>query len=285
METSSVARKWTGRFIAGQNLEDCLEVAARLAASGFRSSLDHLGENVSSAAEADQARACYEQALHALSGMDLGATISVKLTQLGLDLSQELCFDHARRLCLRAAEAGSRVEFDMESSEYTDRTLAIVERLHAETGCVRAVVQAYLYRTEQDIERLNRLRVPVRLCKGAYSEGPSVAFPSKADVDRNYVRLTELLLDGGADPALATHDPAMIEAAKQHARRTGRSSDAYEFQMLYGVRRDLQEQLRASGYRVRLYVPYGDAWYPYFMRRLAERPANAIFILKNLFRH
>ncbi len=256
----------------------------RLGESGFLSSLDHLGENVNSTAEAELARAAYEAALQAIAGHRLGATVSVKLTQLGLDFAEALCLQHARVLCQLAQRLGTRVEFDMESSEYTERTLNLVERLHAETGSVRAVVQAYLHRTAADVRKLNALGAPVRLCKGAYSEPPAVAMASKRDVDRNYLNLSRLLLEEGRHPALATHDEAMVEGILEHAARIGRKAPDFEFQMLYGVRRDLQERLRGAGYRVRLYVPYGDAWYPYFMRRLAERPANVVFIARNLVR-
>jgi len=284
METSSLAQRLTRRFVAGQTLNECLQVAIRLRERGFLSSLDHLGENVSSAGEAGLARAAYEEALRALAGNGLGATVSVKLTQLGLDVAEPVCLEHARALCQIAQRLGTRVEFDMESSEYTERTLRLVERLHEETGSVRAVVQAYLHRTVDDVRRLNALGVPVRLCKGAYSEPPAVALASKREVDRNYLDLSRLLLEEGRIPALATHDEAMVEGALEQAARIGRQAGEYEFQMLYGVRRDLQERLRGGGHRVRLYVPYGDAWYPYFMRRLAERPANVVFIARNLMR-
>lgn len=284
METSATAALLTRRFIAGKTLEDVLAVVRRLHQQGFRASLDHLGENVWSEAEAAEARAAYESALQALASLGLGATISVKLTQIGLDLGEELCLNNARRLVELARLTGARVEIDMESSGYTASTLRIVEHLHGETRSVRAVIQAYLYRSEQDIRRLNSLRVPVRLCKGAYDEPPDVAMASKAAVDANYRKLARILLEEGEDPAIATHDPAMVRDALDFARGNGRDASTFEFQMLYGVRRDLQEQLRSEGWRVRLYVPYGVAWYPYFMRRLAERPANVFFIARNLLR-
>ncbi len=284
METSSIASQLTRRFIAGQTLQAVLPIVERLHERGIQTSLDHLGENVSSVEDAIHARVAYEDALQALSSLKVEATISVKLTQIGLDLGTELCLENARRLARLAQQTGTRVEFDMESSEYTDRTLQIVETLHAETGSVRAVLQAYLYRTEADVARLDSLRVPVRLCKGAYNEPAAVAIPQKKEVDKNYRNLVRWLLDEGTDAAIATHDPVMIEAALAHASHHGYSPKAFEFQMLYGVRRDLQERLRADGYRLRLYVPYGNAWYPYFMRRLAERPANLLFIAKNFFR-
>lgn len=284
METSNSASVFTRRFIAGRDLEDALKVASGLEPRGFRVSLDHLGENVASEADASKAREDYEAALGALATLGIGATISVKLTQLGLDLDESACLSNARKLAELAKSTGTRVEIDMEASAYTAATLRIVERLHAETGGVRAVIQAYLYRSEEDIRRLNGIGAPVRLCKGAYDEPASVAMPAKADVDSNYLRLAQLLLADGIDPAFATHDPAMIAGTLESARLRERSQAEFEFQMLYGVRRDLQEQLRAEGWRMRLYVPYGDAWYPYFMRRLAERPANVFFIARNLLR-
>lgn len=284
METSATAALLTRRFIAGKTLEDVLAVARRLHQQGFRASLDHLGENVGSEAEAAEARAAYESALQALASLGLGATISVKLTQIGLDLGADVCLNNARKLANLARLTGAKVEIDMESSAYTESTLRIVEQLHEETRSVRAVIQAYLYRSEQDIRRLNSLRVPVRLCKGAYDEPPEVAMASKAAVDSSYRKLARILLEEGEDPALATHDPAMLRDALDFVRSNGRDASRFEFQMLYGVRRDLQEQLRSDGWRVRLYVPYGVAWYPYFMRRLAERPANVLFIARNLLR-
>lgn len=278
MEHSSFARPLTRRFIAGNTLAEALNVCRQLHSNGYLTTLDYLGESVTAIAEARQARDHCLETLDALHASGLDASISVKLTQLGLDIDESLCYEHAHSLVARASALKARVEFDMESTAYTDRTLSIVERLHAEFGCVRAVLQAYLYRTEADIERCNRLGLPVRLCKGAYAEPAEVAWPDKSDVDNNYLKLSRLLLTGGAYPALATHDDRMVACASDAAK------DAFEYQMLYGVRRDLQSRLLRQGYRVRLYVPYGEAWYPYFMRRLAERPANVVFILRNLIR-
>jgi proline dehydrogenase len=280
METSAAARGLTRRFVAGQNLSDVLAVCRKLAGDRMLASLDHLGENVTKLEEAEASRACYDAAQEAIRQSGLPSTISLKLTQLGLDLSDEVCRRHVLHLADRAREMGSRVEIDMESSEYVDRTLAIVEDIHAQTHSVRSVIQAYLYRSEDDIRRLNRLGVPVRLCKGAYNEPPTVAFKEKAEVDASFLKLARLLLAEGNYPALATHDPRMIEGVLAAAK----GNDGFEFQMLYGVRRDLQKMLIEKGYRVRLYVPYGDAWYPYFMRRLAERPANVFFVARNLLR-
>jgi proline dehydrogenase len=285
METSPVAARLTRRFIAGQRLEDVIAVARRLQQEGILSTLDHLGENVTSPEEAAAARACIELALDSIAAAALPATVSIKLTQFGLDISDSLCRANVASVLDKARSIGSRVEIDMESSEYVDRTLLIVQDLHSGGNGLRAVLQAYLYRTADDLRRLNSLRIPVRLCKGAYNEPPSVAWPNKSDVNASYARLARLLLDEGEYPAFATHDPRMIDIVLEHAARTSRPPASFEFQMLYGVRRDLQRLLVSNGYRLRLYVPYGDAWYPYFMRRLAERPANALFILKNLFRH
>jgi len=280
METSRSAQNFTRRFVAGQTLDDVLRVCTKLSGERILSTLDHLGENVTTLDEAEASRVNYERAQQALSELGISATISVKLTQLGLDLSPEICRNHVHHLVQKARAAGSRVEIDMESSEYTDRTLDIVHDLHAQTSSVRAVIQAYLRRSEEDIRRLNQARVPVRLCKGAYNEPQTVAFGAKSEVDANYLKLSALLLEEGTEPAIATHDPKMINGLLDHKR----AKDSFEFQMLYGVRRDLQKMLVDQGYRLRLYVPYGNAWYPYFMRRLAERPANVFFIAKNLLR-
>jgi proline dehydrogenase len=284
METSPLSRRFTRRFVAGQTLEDAIRAGARLERDRYLFTLDHLGENVTNAAEAEASRRDLEAGLEAIHAAGLKATISIKLTQLGLDLPEAICGRHVEALVGTARRMGSRVEVDMESHEYVDRTLALVERLHGESGCVRAVVQAYLYRTERDVERLNRLGIPVRLCKGAYDEPPEVAFAKKSEVDASYLRLARALMERGVDPAIATHDPKMIQGALEAAKANGRGAGDFEFQMLYGVRRDLQQSLIERGFRVRLYVPYGDAWYPYFMRRLAERPANVFFIVKNLAR-
>jgi proline dehydrogenase len=284
METSAAARKITQRFIAGESLEQELLVCTRLRSENILSTLDHLGENVTSLAEAAASRDAYLLALDQLAVSNIQATISLKLTQMGLDFSEDACLDNVRALARKADEAGTRLEIDMESTAYTDRTLHIVERVAGDCGCVRAVIQAYLFRSESDIERMNRLRIPVRLCKGAYHEPHSAAFPRKKDVDRNYVKLMHTLLDEGTEPAVATHDQRIQAEARRYVRERGIGPERFEFQMLYGIRRDLQRGLAADGYRVRVYVPYGTAWYPYFMRRLAERPANALFLLRNLFR-
>lgn len=284
METSKLAGALTRRFVAGNTLEAAMGVCRQLYGERLLSTIDQLGENVTSDAEAIEFRRSIENVYHSIATSGLPHTVSIKLTQLGLDLSTDLCRTNTDLLARMAAEQGSRLEIDMESHEYVDRTLTITEEMHAKYGRVRCVLQAYLYRTAGDLERMNKLGVPVRLCKGAYNEPSSEAFPSKSNVDLNYLKLTRMLAEGGSSPAFATHDPKMIEGALEALSNVGRKSCDFEFQMLYGVRRDLQSKLAGKGYGVRLYVPYGSAWYPYFMRRLAERPANVFFLAKNLVR-
>ena len=283
-ETSPLSKRFTGRFVAGNTLDDGLRVCRELRSQSMSASLDHLGENVAALPEADAARDAYLTALHRIYDDRLGATVSMKLTSLGLDISESACERNTDSLVSKAKETGSRIEMDMESAEYTDRTLRLVHLMHERYASVRAVIQAYLYRSENDIADLCRRGVPVRLCKGAYKEPPNVAFPDKKDVDANYVKLAKMLLDSGADPAFATHDPAILDEVVAYVKQRNIPAARFEFQMLYGVRRDLQKRLAGEGYRVRIYVPYGDAWYPYFMRRLAERPANVLFLVRNLFR-
>lgn len=288
METSSLTSKFTSRFVAGETLDDALKVCRRLEAEQIFVTLDYLGENVTSPAEAETCRDTYLRSLDGLSAVSASgnrATVSLKLSQFGLDLSSEACRANVAPLVKRAGEIGSRVEIDMESSEYTDRTLELVSALHSQGGPVRAVIQAYLYRSADDVGRLCREKIPVRLCKGAYKEPPAVAFAKKSDVDANYVRLMKQLLDEGSYPAIASHDEAILREALRHVQDRGYGADRFEFQMLYGIRRDLQRLLVSKGYRLRLYVPYGNAWYPYFMRRLAERPANVLFLARNFFRN
>ena len=283
-ETHPAARRLTQRFVAGATLEEVLTVCAKLQSEGIFTALDHLGENVTSLDDAAGSVDAYLAALDEIAARRLPATVSIKVTQFGLDLSEAACLDNVRRLAARARETGSQVEIDMESSRYTDRTLAIATQVAAEFGGIRCVIQAYLRRSQADIERLNQFGVEVRLCKGAYDEGPGVAFADKADVDRNYVVLMRQLLDHGTYPAIATHDEEIIDETARYAREKGVGAERFEFQMLYGIRRDLQRRVVAQGYRLRLYVPYGTAWYPYFMRRLAERPANVLFLARNLLR-
>jgi proline dehydrogenase len=285
MEDSSISHRLTSRFVAGSTLDDGIQVLRDLSRQHVTGTLDFLGENVTSLEEAAQSLKNYLAALRAIETCRLPATVSIKLTQFGLDFSQDACLNNVTELVDCAAKMESRVEIDMESSEYTDRTLAIVTRLQEQfAGNVRAVIQAYLYRSEADIAMLSERRIPVRLCKGAYREPATVAFPRKDDVDANYIKLMKLLLDTGTYPAVASHDENIINEALRYVREQKIAADRFEFQMLYGIRRDLQRKLVAEGYRLRLYVPYGDAWYPYFMRRLAERPANVLFLARNLLR-
>jgi proline dehydrogenase len=284
METSPLARRLATRFVAGETLEQALEIARRLKSEGITVTLDHLGESVTTLEEAAGARDVYLRTLDALHGAGLEANVSLKLTQFGLDLSYEQCLANVEQLVKRAAELAGFVRVDMESSAYTQRTLNLTVDLHTRYGAVGTVIQAYLMRSRDDIEFLNNRKIRVRLCKGAYLEPPSVAFPAKSDVDRNYYELTQLLLTGGFYPAIATHDEALIARIEQFVAEKKVARDAFEFQMLYGIRKDLQKRLVSEGYRLRLYVPFGQAWYPYYMRRLAERPANVFFVLRNLFR-
>jgi proline dehydrogenase len=284
METSPLAQRLTTRFVAGPRLEDAVAVCARLQGGGILIALDRLGENVTTLREAEASRDGYLEALDRIAALGFESSVSIKLTQFGLDLSEQACRDNVERLVRQAAALGKRVEIDMESSEYVERTLSLATEMHEAHGNVRAVVQAYLYRTEKDVEELCRRRVPVRLCKGAYREPPEIAYQRKRDVDRNYRRLMKVLLDRGNYPGLATHDEAIIEDAKRYAYERGIGRERFEFQMLYGIRRDLERRFVRQGYRLRLYVPYGEAWYPYFMRRLAERPANLLFLLRNFMR-
>jgi proline dehydrogenase len=284
MEGSSAARSLTKRFVAGNTLADEVAVSRELNAAGIFVALDHLGENVSTLEEATGSRDHYLQAFRAIENEKLLGSASIKLTQFGLDFSREVCLSNVTPLCEEARRLGTRVEIDMEDSSYTQRTLEIVEELHARYGCVRAVIQAYLHRTDADIDRLNLLAIPVRLCKGAYREPSSVAIQEKSAVDANYVKQMYKLLDHGAYPAIASHDEVIVREALRYVKERGYAPGRFEFQMLYGIRRDLQKEVVAAGYRLRLYVPYGEAWYPYFMRRLAERPANVWFLLRNMLR-
>lgn len=284
VETSSITGGVTQRFVAGSNLDEEIDVIRQLNAEKITATLDYLGENITSPAEAEASRDAYQAALKRIEAERLQATVSIKLSQFGLNLSDELCRANVDRLVAEAKRIASRVEIDMESSEYVDRTLSVVRSMHDKYQCVRAVIQAYLYRSEADIDDLCSRGIPVRLCKGAYKEPAKIAYQKKTEVDDNYVRLSKRLLDKGTYPAIASHDEAMIEQAVAHVRRRGIGAERFEFQMLYGIRRDLQRKLVRDGFRVRLYVPYGDAWYPYFMRRLAERPANVLFLARNLLR-
>ncbi len=277
----------SSRFIAGMEISDALRVAEAVNRQGMAVTLDSLGESVTSEAEAHQAADIYHQMLDVLAAHKLNANISVKLTQMGLELSPQLAESIARSLAQHAHATGNFVRIDMEDSRLTQVTLDIVRRLHAHPdsrGAIGVVIQAYLYRSQADVEQLLADGIRIRLCKGAYKEPAEVAFPRKADVNANFIRLSRMLLDSPVYHALATHDDAMIAALKAYASGHGIEPGRFEFQMLYGVRRDLQRRLVQDGYKVRVYVPFGTDWYPYFMRRLAERPANVVFLARNFFR-
>ncbi|HYW46430.1 MAG TPA: proline dehydrogenase family protein [Bryobacteraceae bacterium] len=284
METSPLAQRFARRFVAGPSLDQALAVGRKLNSEGITITLDHLGESVTTLEEAAAARDVYLQTLSAIHDSGIRGNVSLKLTQFGLDFSNGQCRANVELLVRRAVELDSFVRVDMESSDYTGRTLDLVTGLHTRYGKVGTVIQAYLRRSKADIEMLCDRRIRVRLCKGAYLEPPGVAFAEKSEVDASFVELMKLLLDRGEYPAIATHDERMIEETKAHAASRKLARDAFEFQMLYGIRRDLQRKLVADGYRLRLYVPFGNAWYPYYMRRLAERPANVLFILRNVVR-
>jgi proline dehydrogenase len=276
-------RGLTQRYVAGEELADGIVVAQTLNTQGLLASLDHLGESVTNTAEARTATAAYVEALEAIAREQVDANISLKLTQLGLDLSRETCVAHLKRILDRARELNSFARIDMESSAYTQRTLEVhTELWNAGYRNVGIVLQSYLYRTAADVEKAIEMGASVRLCKGAYLEPSRVAFPDKADVDRNYAQLLERLLPHGHHPAIATHDERLIRHAIDIARREGVSPDRFDFEMLFGVRRDLQLKLVQQGYRVRIYVPYGREWYPYLVRRLAERPANLGFFMRSV---
>ena len=288
METSPPARRLSSRFVAGSTLDEAIAVCLKLRAEGITATLDYLGENVKSLAEAEGCRAMYLRMLHAMRDAGVEPNVSLKLTQFGIDFSAGACEENVAMLVSAAEAVDGFVRVDMEGSQYTGRTLEIVRSLHRRCGrahCVGTVIQAYLFRSAADAAALTEEGIRVRLCKGAYLEPPSAAYPEKAEVDRNYLELAGYLLTGGNYPAIATHDERMIETVERFATNNGIGRDRFEFQMLYGIRRDLQKRLVEDGWRLRLYVPFGEAWYPYFMRRLAERPANAIFLARNLLRH
>lgn len=273
----------TQRYVAGEELADGIVVAETLNTQRLLVSLDHLGESVTNGAEARRAVADYLDALEALAREQVEGNISLKLTQLGLDVAREICVAHLRKILSRARELDIFVRIDMESSAYTQRTLEVHQELWNEGfRNVGIVLQAYLYRTAADVERAIDMGVQVRLCKGAYLEPARVAFANKADVDANFARLMERLLVHGTHPAIATHDERLIRLAHEIAERENIAPDGYDFEMLFGVRRDLQLGLVQGGYRVRVYLPYGKEWYPYLVRRLAERPANVGFFVRSL---
>jgi proline dehydrogenase len=279
-----LTRRLVQRFVAGSTLEEAATVLASLHAAGYATTVDVLGESVDSEEAARTAADAYIAALKTLVERGLDGNVSLKLTQMGLDLDASFCTDNVRRIVDEAARSGAFVRVDMEDHTRTDATLAVARELHAGYADVGVVIQSYLRRSAADVEALIAEGIRVRLCKGAYNEPADVAFPSKAEVDESYVRLMERLLRDGRYPGIATHDERIIGQALKFVKREGIGPERFEFQMLYGIRRDLQERLTRAGWTVRVYVPYGHEWYPYFMRRLAERPANLLFILRNLVR-
>jgi proline dehydrogenase len=281
-----LARKFASRFVAGETIAEAVKAAVELRQRGITVSLDLLGESVNVESEAIAARDQYLDMLDRMAAAGLEVNVSVKLTGMGIDISENLCHSNMVRILDKARHHHGFVRLDMESSEYTQKTLDFFAgRLYADYGkYVGVVIQSALRRSEVDINDLIRLGARVRLCKGAYLEPPSVAFPDKKDVDRNYILLMERLLREGNYPGIATHDETIIEHARSFTRDHRIGAERFEFQMLYGVRRDLQAKLRQAGYNVRVYIPFGTQWYPYLMRRLAERPANIAFILGNLVR-
>lgn len=283
---NGLAKKFAKRFVAGETLTEALAAVRTLNQKGIAASLDLLGESVTNDREARAARDAYLELLSRIHDERLDANVSVKLTAMGLDISEELCVTIMQDVLTRAQQVNSFVRLDMESSAYIDRTLKLFyDRLYPSFKAnVGIVLQSYLYRTRDDVDRSIAARCRVRLCKGAYKEPPSVAYPQKSDVDRNYVNCVRLLVEKGNYPAIATHDPAIIDAVKAFASEHSITRDRFEFQMLYGIRRDLQEELVKEGYRMRVYVPFGTQWYPYLMRRLAERPANVAFITGSVMR-
>lgn len=286
-ERSGLGTRLSSRFVAGMEIDDVLEAARALNRQGIHVTLDSLGESVTSAQEAERAAEIYHRLLDLIRERGLDANISVKLTQMGLSIDPALAERIVTGLAEHAAKTGGFLRIDMEDSSLTRTTIEMVRRIHRRpclAGAIGIVIQAYLYRSGADIDQLLEDRIRVRLCKGAYMEPASVALPRKADVDANYVKLSQRLLESPVYHALATHDEAMIDAARSFARERGIGPERFEFQMLYGIRRDLQRSLVQEGYNVRVYIPFGREWYPYFMRRLAERPANVFFIARQLLR-
>jgi len=288
-ERSKVGQRTSSRFVAGTQVEDALRVAQNLNAAGLSVSVDNLGENVAAPQEAREAAGLYRQLLNEISARRLNANVSVKLTHMGLDVDPQLARENVAGLVAQAAAMQPKnfVRVDMEGSAYTQRTIDLVRELHSKPenrGCVGAVIQSYMRRSEQDVADLLKDGIRIRLCKGAYQEPPEVAYQAKTDVDANYVKLMKVLMKSGVYHGLATHDEKIIREAQAFATRENISRDAFEFQMLYGIRRDLQRSLVRDGWRMRVYVPFGTEWYPYLMRRLAERPANVRFVATNLLR-
>jgi proline dehydrogenase len=279
-------KRMTTRFVAGEDIAEATTTIKALNAIGCTASFDHLNESVSSMEEAKQEVTEYKNILATIDRTGIRSNVSIKLTQFGLDIDPELTYRNARAVVEDAARRGNFVRVDMEGSNVTQVTLNIFKRLRDEfeLNDVGIVLQSYLRRSYQDAQDLLKIPARIRICKGAYNEGPEVAFPDKKETDDNYIKIMKLLLSSGVYHGIATHDPKMIDATIAYAQREGIRKEGFEFQMLYGVRRDLQEQLARDGYNMRVYVPYGKHWYPYFMRRLAERPANIWFVMKNMLK-
>jgi len=288
-EQSSIGQRTSSRFVAGTTVADVVRATEAVNKFGASVSIDNLGENVTNAQEAKASAQLYHHLLDEIAARKLNANISLKLTHMGLDVNEALAHDLVTGLVARAASMSPKnfVRVDMEGSAYTQRTLDFVHQLHrlpANAGCVGAVIQSYMRRAAADIEKLLAEGIRIRLCKGAYKEPPEIAFQKKSEVDANYINLTKILMKSGIYHGLATHDEAIINEAKAFATRENIPRNAFEFQMLHGIRRDLQQRLVKDGWGMRVYIPFGAEWYPYLMRRLAERPANALFIAKNLLR-
>jgi proline dehydrogenase len=279
-------KRMTRRFVAGEDIEEAIAAIREINKLGCTASFDHLNESVASEAETHEEVREYLNILARIDETGIRSNVSIKLTQFGLDIDPELAYKNARSIVEEAARRKNFVRVDMEQSSVTQTTIDIFKRLRAEFGLndVGIVLQSYLRRTYEDAQALLQIPARIRICKGAYNEPPEVAFPDKKDVDDNYVRVMKLLLSSGTYHGIATHDPKMIDATVEYMQKEGISKEAFEFQMLYGVRRDLQEQLARDHFNVRVYVPYGKHWYPYFMRRLAERPANVWFVMKNMLK-
>jgi proline dehydrogenase len=286
-EKSAIGRRISTRFVAGTQVEDVLRATKAINQAGATVSIDNLGENVTNVEEARESAGLYHQLLDDIARLGLKANISLKLTHMGLDIDEKLARELVAGLVAKAASLKSFVRVDMEGSPYTQRTLDFVHELHrmpGNRGVVGTVIQSYLHRSEQDVNDLLAQTIRIRLCKGAYKEPPEIAFQKKSEVDANYVKLMKILMKSGIYHGLATHDEAIIKESKAFATREKIARDSFEFQMLHGIRRDLQQQLVREGWGMRVYIPFGTEWYPYFMRRLAERPANVFFIVKNFFR-
>ncbi len=272
------------RFVAGEKVEDAIKAVRKLNSDGITATIDILGENVRNKDEAIRAADEYVSLLEVIKQTGVDSGVSLKLTQMGLDISPEFCAENVERILRKAKETNNFVRIDMEGSPYTQKTLDIFQTLSNGYKNVGCVIQAYLFRSKDDITGLNKMKAQVRLCKGAYKEPKTIAFKNKRDVNKSFVELTEMLLTDGNYPAIATHDQKIIDTTKEFARQDGIDRDRFEFQMLYGIRRKSQKQLANQGYNMRVYVPYGTHWLPYFIRRLRERKENVFFVLKNLFR-